>query len=58
MFLIYQEVNSDKLTVQNIDSWVPFFSEGTLLLLRQVPLKVIIWKMYFVKVDIWDRFMQ
>ena len=35
---------------------VPLFSEGTLLLLRLVPLKVIIWKMYLVKVDIWDRF--
>ena len=30
MFLNYQEVNSDKLTVQNINSRGILFSEGTL----------------------------
>ena len=49
MFRNYQEVNSDKLTVKNINSRGTLFSEGALLLLTLVPLKVIIWKNVFIK---------
>ena len=43
-------------TVQILTLGVPLFSEGTLWLLRQVPFKVNISKIYLVKVDDCDSF--